>query len=181
VGFSLFAPFPLLCLNVSSISSHSLLVFHLFSFAPNLPSPFTCAWSFQSSYYLVLSILSMHFLCTLGALDPCCAHFTHTKYYQSLLCTLYVRLMFSILFMHFPCAPSAFNPFYVCLVLLILFACFLPTHGAFDLLYTCLVLYLLSFNTDSFDPLCVHLVLCFISQQLILSLISTHLVMTFSL
>lgn len=134
------------------------------------PYPLTRAWSSQSSYCLVLSIFFMCFLCTLVALDPCCMHFMHTKYCQSLLCTFCVHLMLSILFVHFPCARSAFDPLHTCLVFLIIFACFLPhmvlliffAHVWSFVSYMFLVVYHLSFNTSSLDPFCVHLVLRFI-------------------
>lgn len=102
---------------------------HFFSLTHGLPSPLTCTWSSQSSYHLVFLIIFVCFLCTLGALDPCC--------------TLCMHLVLSILFAHFPCVLNAFNILRTCLVLLILFACFLPMPNVFDFLCMCLILCLL--------------------------------------
>jgi hypothetical protein len=65
------------------------------------------------------------------------------RYYQSLLCTLCMHLVRSILFTHFPCMLSAFNPLCTCLVLLIFFACSLCMPSVFNSFYKCLVLCLL--------------------------------------
>lgn len=70
--------------------------------------------------------------------------------------TFCMHLVRSILFAHFPCTPSAFNPLHMCLVLLILFACFLCMLSVFNSFYKCLVLCLLC--------MCNHLSL--ISQHL---------------
>jgi len=101
VNYLFFAPFPFFqCL------------IHLLSFILGHPSPLTCTWSFQWFHYHVLSILFVHFLCTLGVFD------LHCTCFWSFSCTFYEHQMLSILIARalctFWCMLGAINLHYVC-------------------------------------------------------------------